>query len=419
MVMNSRPLSNQVVKNASSAMPSDLKYENRWQVMNVFRDGREYTANDVAAQTGISRQTIMKAIRFFCDKGLLSSTGKGDSTTFGGKKPECFVFSAKVYLICITLWPDTINLTLLDIVRNRLNYAEHPMDTNRPLDELFSLLEAFVADFLKESGISLGDIYGVGLSVPGTVDYKTGALISNPYASAWAQGEPLASRLNQIFGDDVVVYVENAAKAVGRAVLLDAESIRQKRVMTLFSAWNFSACIIERGHVLNGKNSLIGEIGRMVLAPPDGQQPAPSLEDMLSIRHIRSRLRARPAPDGSPLARIPAEQITYQDLFAASAQDDPYANLVVEQLAGLIAQVIHNINFLVNPDVLIFHGELAYASPHFDKVFKERIRQLDQVLHQCTFETIYDKRSICELDALGLTTALTNFFFRDNKLYAG
>lgn len=117
-----------IVKNASSAMPSDLKYENRWRVLNVFRDGNEYTANEVAAITGISRQTTMKAIHFFCDTGLLSSLGKGDSTVIGGKKPEYFAFCRRSYLICITMWHGTINLTLFDLVRHKLDYEEHPAE---------------------------------------------------------------------------------------------------------------------------------------------------------------------------------------------------------------------------------------------------------------------------------------------------
>ena len=50
-------------------------------------------------------------------------------------------------------------------------------------------------------------------------------------------------------------YVENAAKAIGRSVLLDDERIKQKRVLTLFNNWGLSACMIERGHVHNGRDS--------------------------------------------------------------------------------------------------------------------------------------------------------------------
>ena len=35
------------------------------------------------------------------------------------------------------------------------------------------------------------------------------------------------------------------------------------------------------------------------------------------------------------------------------------------------------------------------------------------------FETVYDKRPIAELDALGVSSALANFFFRSDSLYSG
>lgn len=50
---------------------------------------------------------------------------------------------------------------------------------------------------------------------------------------------PLPSRLYRLYGNQVVVYVENAAKAIGRSVLLDDESIKQKRVLTLFNNWGW------------------------------------------------------------------------------------------------------------------------------------------------------------------------------------
>lgn len=84
-----------LISDVSSAMPNDLKAVNRWKVLKAFQDGKEHTAMEVSVETGISRQTIMKAIRFFSDNGLLESGGKGDSTCIGGKKPEFFVLPTK------------------------------------------------------------------------------------------------------------------------------------------------------------------------------------------------------------------------------------------------------------------------------------------------------------------------------------
>ena len=46
--------------------------------------------------------------------------------------------------------------------------------------------------------------------------------------------------------------MSNAAKAIGRSVLLDDERIKQKRVLTLFNNWGLSACMIERGMCSTG-----------------------------------------------------------------------------------------------------------------------------------------------------------------------
>lgn len=43
----------------------------------------------------------MKAFAFSAIAGLLRSSGKGDSTDIGGKKPEHFTFYCKSYLLCI------------------------------------------------------------------------------------------------------------------------------------------------------------------------------------------------------------------------------------------------------------------------------------------------------------------------------
>ena len=55
---------------ASAALPTDLKIQNRRQVLGVFRSGEVLTVNDVSSRTGISRQTAMKAIHFFVEKGI-------------------------------------------------------------------------------------------------------------------------------------------------------------------------------------------------------------------------------------------------------------------------------------------------------------------------------------------------------------
>lgn len=71
------------LRSEKAALPSDLKYVNRIQVLEAVRDSGICCANDISASVSLSRQTVMKAIQFFLNNGILVSAGKGDSTTSG------------------------------------------------------------------------------------------------------------------------------------------------------------------------------------------------------------------------------------------------------------------------------------------------------------------------------------------------
>ena len=89
--------------------------------MEVFKTGGEYTANAISEQIGLSRQTVMKAIQFFVDKGIVVSTGKGDSTSIGGKRPELFSLAFDKFLLCIEIWPCHLRFVLLDLRFNMID----------------------------------------------------------------------------------------------------------------------------------------------------------------------------------------------------------------------------------------------------------------------------------------------------------
>ena len=96
-------------------LPADLKLTNRFQVISPFLSGQAHSATEISEEIGLSRQTVMKSIQFFLNKGILSSAGKGVSTNVGGKRPELFNLSKDRFFLCITLWPQEARLSLYTI----------------------------------------------------------------------------------------------------------------------------------------------------------------------------------------------------------------------------------------------------------------------------------------------------------------
>ncbi len=405
---------------SSAAMPSDLKVQNRMRILKCFRDGAEYTAGDVSALTGISKLTVMRAIQYFCAKNVLITTGKGSSTELGGKKPDRFCMSAGKYLLSITLWPGNLNFALYDMLCRRISYLEIPTALPDDIAAVFALIEAQVNAYLAENGVDKGELFGVGLSTAGTIDYKTKHLKYSSLNPNWGTDIPVCEYLSRIFGSDVAFFVENAGKMTGRAALLDA-SLQDRRVLVLFSTWGLSACLIENGHILGGKDSLIGEIGHMTLDCRDdvlcGCGSRGCFERLIDIRRLRREIAELPPPEGSPLSRLAPQEVTLRDIFHASNDEDPYARSIVAQLAKTFALAFRNISLVFNPDVVIFQGDYSHAGAYFDEVLKAEMRSFRYFPAEGAFETRYDTRSLFELDARGAAITLADLYFSDPALY--
>ena len=149
-----------LISDVSSAMPNDLKAVNRWKVLKAFQDGKEHTAMEVSVETGISRQTIMKAIRFFSDNGLLESGGKGDSTCIGGKKPEFFVFTYEKIVLCISIKRERVYLSLFDMVKRDLGSTFFDIQTDETLDDIVHKIGEGAGTLLSEKGYGNNSLRG-------------------------------------------------------------------------------------------------------------------------------------------------------------------------------------------------------------------------------------------------------------------
>lgn len=411
----------QYVATSTPACPADLKYCNRVQVIQQFFDGGTYSANDISAAIGLSRQTIMKSIQFFLRTGLLISAGKGESTSVGGKRPELFTLSPHKYFLCITMWPQEIRLYLYTIGSQLVDQIARNIDLPDDVKEATAHVGKLAQQLLTEHQVPSENLCAVSVSTAGTVDYSNGHLKYSSQSPSWGTDVPLAEYLRPYFRSDIKIFVENAAKMTARPFLLEPE-LKNKRVLTIFGCWGLSSCLIENGHILGGKNSLIGEIGHMIIAPDDpepcGCGSKGCLERLVSVERVRTLLQkeGEKFPE-SPLLRRGREHVTLQQLFEASENCDILARRVVEHLAHTFAVAIRNICLVFDPDTVVFQGDYAYADTFFDVQMKKKLGEFQYFPAGGPFDVVYDRRPLDYMNALGSLTALIHQFFDDPSLY--
>lgn len=403
------------------AMPSDLKHINRRLVLEAFRDGGDHSAGDIAALTGISRQTVTKALQYFESRGILSSAGKGSSTEIGGKKPELYAFSYPRLLVSVTMWPDALNLTLMDMRGKVLDSLRYSVSLPHDVGEAFEYVGIRIDELLRCNRVDKQDIYGAALSTAGTVDYALNRIKYSSITPQWGVDVPVEEYLRPHFGEDTVLFVENAGKMTGRAIQLDS-ALNDKRVLSLFTTWGFSACFIYNGHVLSGTNSLIGEVGHMAVDPLDdelcGCGSRGCLERLTSLDRLRRIVAEKAAeyPD-SGLIAIKPELIRLDDVFRLSERGDRLAMYASDYLARLTALALRNISLCFDPDTVVFQGDYARAGEYFDQKLKENLSSFQYFPASGAFDIRYDRRPLFELDVLGACSTLQNMFFDNAAIY--
>lgn len=404
----------------SAAMPIDLKYENRYKVLQAFRFGYECTVADVSSATHISKLTVMRAIQFFCQKGILRSVGLGQSSDLGGKKPEVFAFADSRRVLCIAMWPGTVRLSAATLTGEPVAETEHPLDLHQPLQDVFAAVRRYVNAFLETLPCGAEGLYGVTLSTSGTVEYRTGRLRYSAHSPEWGVNIPISDFLRDVVGEKPVILVENAGKTTGRSVLLSRAELRSSRVLTLFTSWGISGCLLQNGRPLNGRNSLIGEIGHMTVEPSDtevcGCGMKGCLERLVSLKRVRQMMKTSPPAKESPLYGL-EESVSFSQIFSASSAQDRDARTLVRYLAECFASALHNICLIYNPDYVVFQGDFGQADLYFDECLKMALGDFRYYPQEGAFETIYDARGLFELDAQGGWFMLNEYYFNTVELY--
>lgn len=405
---------------ASPAVPSALKLRNRELILNCFRDHQEHTVADIVAKTGISKLTVMRAIQFFCAKNILESSGKGESTEQGGKRPEYFHFGCRKYLLTITLWPESLRLTLFNMQLEEVRRSSFSWIIPATPEIAFSFVREQSVSLLQQSGISAQDLYGVSLSTSGIVDYDTLVLKYSVHSPEWGTDIPVGAYLKEIFGEEPYYFIENAGKCISRTILTE-QSDPTKRMLVLFTAWGLSGALIQDGKILSGRDSLIGEIGHMILDPADTELCSCGsygcLERLVSIARLRKRIALDPPPSDSPLAKLPPEAITLNHLFFASQQGDTYARTYVTYLADCFSTMLRNVALVFNPETVVFVGDYSIADDFFDRRMRQQFDRFHYLATSTPMEVRYDTRMLPELDSRGGAISMVDHFFSDPTLY--
>jgi predicted NBD/HSP70 family sugar kinase len=239
-------------------------------------------------------------------------------------------------------------------------------------------------------------------------------------------GFPIYDILREIFPDTPRLIVDNIGRMAGQSVLLNTEITHGwNRVFTIYIDRAITGCFFVDGKIQSDSALMMIEVGHMVLDLYDDEKCTCGnygcAESLISIKKVRRSIAEKKGKyEDSCLARIPTEQITFDDLFAGCNRGDALCIDETKRLASTLGHLLRNIFLVCDPGLVVFMGNFSHAGDVFDSTLKEAIRNgsLYTVCYR-PFDIAYDHRDLATLELLGCALSVVKSFYDDDNLYNG
>ena len=120
-------------------------------------------------------------------------------------------------------------------------------------------------ELLEKRGIAADFVRGIGIAVPGPVDFASATVVSPPIMTGW-DGYPIRSWFADRFACPVLVDNDANAMTLGEHTtnFADQDSLVMVKVAT-----GVGAGIIAHGLIYRGADGAAGDIGHIQISPPD------------------------------------------------------------------------------------------------------------------------------------------------------
>ena len=328
-------------------------------ILTLFRRGPDLTRSQVISITGLSRSTVNQRLASLLRIGLIAPTEGGEST--GGRPSTQFTFNgSRAVVLTADIGASGFVAAIYNLAGEPLRYVDQVVDVWEGPTKVLAMVDRAFRDLHHGE-----DLWGIGIGVPGPVEFAAGRVVNPPIMTGWDNYD-IAGHLHALY--NTVVIVEKDANA--RAVI---ES-RQKNVDNLISlklGTGIGSGLVFNGQIIRGDVGAAGDIGHTRVELTDDSA-------LLDCRCGNVGCVEAYA-GGWALARdLNAQGIetkSVSDVVELVRTGNIEAVRLVRQAGRVIGDAVANLVSILNPATVVVSGQLAECDELLLSGIRERVYQ--------------------------------------------
>jgi predicted NBD/HSP70 family sugar kinase len=322
--------------------------ESAGQMLELIRQEDGLTRADLAEMTGLARSTVTQRVDLLLADDLVVEAGEARST--GGRPPIILRFNSGSGVVLVADLGATharFAVTTLEAVV----LAERSMElliADGP-EPVLARAQLVFDGLLETAGRVEADVRGVGIGVPGPVDFANGRPADPPIMPGW-NGFPVGERFAERY--DVPVRVDNDVNIMALGEFWSSDAAADDMVFVKVGTGIGSGLIFD-GQLHRGANGAAGDIGHIQAGVSDAVCRCGNfgcLEASASGGALARQLSelGRDVEDG-------------RDVVALAASGDSDAAQAIREAGRIIGDILAGVVNLLNPGEIVIGGDIAQA----------------------------------------------------------
>jgi predicted NBD/HSP70 family sugar kinase len=341
--------------------------ESPGELLELIRATDGITRTDLVAMTGLARSTVTQRIDALIDAGFVVEAGEARST--GGRPPTILRFNGDSGVVLVADLGATharFAITGLDATV----LAESTLDlliSDGPEPVLKKTMSVF-DELLAAVGKTDADVRGVGIGLPGPIDFAAGSPSDPPIMPGW-HDYPVAERFVNRFGVPALVDNDVNIMALGE---FWTSNPRPKSMLVLKVGTGIGGGLIIDSHVHRGARGAAGDVGHI-------------RSDSDAICRCGNTGCLEAVAGGAALAQQLAaagyDTKNTRDVVALAATGNADAVHAIRDAGRRIGDMLAGAVNLLNPAVVVIGGDLVRAGQPLLAGIRETIYQRSTTLN--------------------------------------
>ena len=349
-------LTDNVPNDAVAAMKKRIIYKT--SILKELYFTHHCSCAHLSEKTGRSFPFIQKLLKEMVSEELIEASGVAPST--GGRRAVTYsIKSDTMYILSVAMDQMIAMVSVMDIRNNHIiGVEEFELMLNDPSS--LKKLNEKIEEVIAKSGVDRAKIIGVGLGMPGFIDFKKG----ENYTYFNTGGKPVTKYLMEKLG--MPVYLDNDSSLTALAEFRFGAAKHQRNSMVINVGWGIGLGMILNGELFRGHNGFAGEFSHMPLFNNNkmcqcGKTGCLETESSLLVLIEK----AREGLIGGRLSSLKKNFNTgdlekdWRAVVTAALNGDQFVIKILSEIGYNIGKGIAILIHLVNPESVILSGRGA------------------------------------------------------------